>query len=163
MANDLYEKLGRLQWALHRRQAHGWARNGPMADRSRGQGRILATLKRQDGISTKDLAHMLGVQISSLNEVLSKMEKAGYVTREPSEKDRRVMLVKLTQKGIDEQQSEVEGFNDIFTCLSEEEQKAFAEYLDRITEAIKASAKDKGRDPESYFGHHPHHHWAKHP
>ncbi|MCL1983661.1 MAG: MarR family transcriptional regulator [Clostridiales bacterium] len=136
MTSELYEKLTQLQWLLNKQQIRAWAVNGPMADTTRGQGRILAVLKLRDGISTKDLSYLLGLSISSLNELLSKMEKGGYVTREPSAQDKRVMLVKLTEKGRCERQPETSDFNDVFSCLSDEEQNVFSEYLDRIIAAL---------------------------
>ena len=142
MNGELYEKLAQLQWLLHRQQLRSWAENGPMADTSRGQGRILALLKMRDGISTKDLSYLLGVRVSSLNELLSKLEKSGYVTREPSEQDKRVMLVKLTEKGKNEQQPASIDLGDLFSCLSDEEQRAFVEYLDRITATLRDSIGD---------------------
>ena len=36
----------------------------------------------------------------SLGELLSKLEKNGYILRTPSETDRRVMNIKLTDEGI---------------------------------------------------------------
>ena len=142
MTNELYEKLAQLQWLLQKRQIRGWSAGGPMADTTRGQGRILAVLKLRDGISTKDLSYLLGVRISSLNELLAKLEKNGYVTREPSEQDKRVMLVKLTEKGKSETQSESSDYADIFSCLSDDEKKAFGEYLDRIIDAFHAKIGD---------------------
>ena len=150
MANILYEKLTRLQWLLHKKQLRSWDENGPLADTTRGQGRILSLLKLRDGISTKDLSYLLGVRVSSLNELLSKLEKNGYVTREPSDEDKRVMLVKLTDKGRDEQQPEPLGFEDIFSCLSDEEQVVFGENLDRIAIALHA---DVGDDSEEMLRH----------
>jgi DNA-binding MarR family transcriptional regulator len=91
MNNELYEKLTRLQWLLHIQQMDSYRRGGHLADTTRGQGRILAVLKMRDGISTKDLSYLLGLAVSSLNEFLSKLEKGGYITREPSEQDKRVM------------------------------------------------------------------------
>ena len=136
MAHELYEKMTQLQWLLHKQQIRGWAAYGPLADTTRGQGRILAILKLRDGISTKDLSYLLGVRISSLNEQLAKLEKGDYVTREPSEQDKRVMLVKLTEKGRNEQQAEPYDFDDIFSCLTDEEQRVFGEYLNRIIAAL---------------------------
>ena len=144
MTNELYAKLTRLQWLLHRQQMRGWVERGPMADKTRGQGRILAMLKLRDGISTKDLSYLLGVRISSLNELLQKMEKNGYITREQSEQDKRVMLVKLTEKGREEKQPERFDFDDIFSCLSEDEQRVFGEFLDRIIAALEKIAGDDG-------------------
>ena len=148
MNNELYEKLTRLQWLLHRQQMRGWAENGPFADTTRGQGRILALLRMRDGVSTKDLSYLLELHISSLNELLAKLEKAGYITREPSEQDRRVMLVKLTEKGRNEQQPDPVDFGDIFSCLSSDEQIKFGDYLDRI---IKALHESVGDDEEEWF------------
>ena len=146
MKIDLYEKLSQLQWLLHRQQIRSWTLNGPMADTTRGQGRILAMLKIQDGISTKDLSYLLGVRVSSLNELLSKLEKTGYVTRVPSEEDKRVMLVYLTEKGKNEQQPESVDFGDIFSCLSDGEQEKLGEYLDRIIAALHTSVGDDEDD-----------------
>lgn len=143
----LYEKLTRLQWLMHKHQLHTHAESGPMADPTRGQGRILAMLKMQDGISTKDLSYLLGIRISSLNELLAKMEKGGYIRREPSETDKRVMLVKLTEKGKTEQQERFNP-NDIFSCLSEEEQQAFADYLDRVITALEAEVGEEACEDE---------------
>jgi len=136
MSHELYEKLSRLQWLLHKQQIRGYANGGPMMDTTRGQGRILAVLKLRDGISTKDLSYLLGVRVSSLNELLSKLEKSGYVTREPSEQDKRVMLVKLTEKGQNAEGPATVDFDNIFDCLSDDEQQAFGEYLDRIIAAL---------------------------
>ena len=140
MNNELYEKLTKLQWLLHRQHIQGYRQGENLADGTRGQGRILAVLKLQDGISTKDLSYLLGVKVSSLNELLSKLEKSGHVTREPSEQDKRVMLVKLTDKGRS-QQSQAEratDFSDIFDCLTEEEQRAFGAHLDKVIDALGA-------------------------
>jgi DNA-binding MarR family transcriptional regulator len=137
MNNELYEKLTRLQWQLHKQQMRGWASGGPTADATRGQGRILAFLKLRDGVSTKDLSYLLGMAVSSLNEMLSKLEKGGYITRKPSEQDKRIILVKLTDKGKTEEQADTPDIGDMFACLSEEEQKVLGDYLDRINNVLK--------------------------
>jgi len=150
MNNELYEKLTRLQWLLHRKQMHGYHHGGNLADATRGQGRILAVLQMKDGISTKDLSYLLGLAVSSLNEFLSKLEKGGYITREASEQDKRVMLVKLTEKGKAQQQVQPENasdFGDIFDCLTEEEQANFSAYLDKIIDALGAKL---GFDEEEF-------------
>jgi len=146
MDNELYEKLTRLQWLLHRQQIRWRAEIGPMADTTRGQGRILAVLKLRDGISTKDLSYLLGVRVSSLNDLLSKLEKSGHVTREPSEQDKRVMLVWLTDKGRSVEEPETADFGDIFACLSSEEQQSFGERLDRVIAALTEKLGFDGED-----------------
>lgn len=53
---ELYEKLSKLQWLLQRHHLQNHAEHVPMADPTRGQGRVLAMLKMQSEISTKDLS-----------------------------------------------------------------------------------------------------------
>ncbi|MDR1069198.1 MAG: MarR family transcriptional regulator, partial [Gracilibacteraceae bacterium] len=137
MNDELYEKLASLRWLLHKRRLRGWAHRGPLADHTQGQGRILAFLKLRDNISTKELSYLLGIAVSSLNELLAKLEKSGHVTREPSEEDKRVMLVRLTEKGRSEEQPEISDRSDIFACLSEAEQGTLEDYLDRIIAALE--------------------------
>lgn len=139
---ELYEKLRRLQWLLHKQHLKSHAGDGPRADASRGQGRILAFLRMKDGISTKDMSYLLGIRVSSLNELLSKLEKREYITRTPSEADKRVMLVYLTEKGKaqkdqENEKTQQEGSN-VFACLSTEEQANFGIYLDRVITSLEA-------------------------
>lgn len=144
----LFEKLATLQHLLMRgrfaRTPHG---RGPVADPMRGQGRILALLKVKDGISTKDMSSILGVRTSSLNELLSKLERKGFIVREQSPKDKRVMLVKLTDRGrAVEQPAPTNGAASMFDCLAEEEKASFGSYLDRIIARIESEmgAADEG-------------------
>lgn len=141
---ELWEKLSHLQHLLYRRRFHNRSANRPTADATRGQGRILAFLKLKDGIPTKDLSYLLNIRISSLNELLVKMEKNGYIVREPSETDKRVILIRLTEKGRTEEQPEPDVGN-LFNCLSPEEQESFATYLDRMIAALEA--EPWGGDP----------------
>ena len=55
--------------------------------------------------------------------------------RKPSEKDKRVMVVHLTEKGKKIQQPETD-YQEILDCLSLEELQQFGEYLDRIIAAF---------------------------
>ncbi|WP_161555411.1 MarR family transcriptional regulator [Paraeggerthella hongkongensis] len=133
----IYEKLVALQHLLIRRR---FAVEGgsPLADPTRGQGRILALLKVKDGVSTKDMSNVLDIRTSSLNELLGKLEGKGYVSREQSEEDGRVMVVKLTDKGrAVKQPSAKEGPADMFDCLEEFEKELFGSYLDRVVTVLE--------------------------
>lgn len=134
--SDIYEKLSTLQWLMKRHQMFCQAESGPFADTSRGQGRILAMLKIQPEIATKELAYLLGIRQQSLNELLNKLERNGYVERKPSEIDKRVMIVHLTEKGKAVQQPETD-YQSIFDCLLPEELQQFSQYLDRIIESFQ--------------------------
>lgn len=133
---DIYEKLSTLQWLMKRRQMFSQAEAGLFADATRGQGRILAMLKIQPEIATKDLSYLLGIRQQSLNELLNKLEKSGYVERRPSEADKRVMVVHLTEKGKTVQQPPSD-YQEILGCLSRQELQQFGNYLDRIIVAFR--------------------------
>lgn len=116
-----------------------------MGDPRRGQGRVLAILKMQPEISQKDLSYLLDMRPQSLGELLTKLEKNGYITRTPSETDRRVMNIKLTKEGT-EATEEIEkkfSFDELFDCLSEEEQKNLSSNLNRIIETLEAQIGDE--------------------
>ena len=146
--SDLYEKLSTLQWLMKRHQMFCQAESGPFADTSRGQGRILAMLKIQPEIATKELAYLLGIRQQSLNELLNKLEKNGYVERKPSENDKRVMIVHLTEKGKQLQQPETD-YQSIFNCLLPEELQQLSQYLDRIIEAFQVQTENVSEENNS--------------
>lgn len=102
-----------------------------------GQGKILALLKAKDSLSTKEMSYLLGIRTSSLNESLAKLEKNGYITREPSLKDKRIILNKLTAKGQNLQRPHTK-VADIFDCLDNQQQQAFKECLDLLLEKTNA-------------------------
>ncbi len=143
----IYEKLSTLQWLMKRRQMFNQAGSGTFADSTRGQGRILAMLKIQPEIATKDLSYLLGIRQQSLNELLNKLEKNNYVERRPSEKDRRVMVVHLTEKGKEAREPEA-NYQEFLGCLSPEELQQFGEYLDRIIAAFRMGA-DRSADEDA--------------
>ena len=62
------------------------------------QALILFTLPL-DGIPHSDLAHRLGLDASTITRVVVKMQTAGLVERLRSTQDRRVFLVKATDRG----------------------------------------------------------------
>jgi len=132
----LYERFARLNHLRQRQKMAGYAEHGPFGDPSRGQGRVLAILKMQPQIATRDLSYLLGIRQQSLSELLGKLEKGGYVERVPAENDRRVMMVHITDKGRAETLPGREDLG-IFDCLSLEEQQALAGYLDRVIEALE--------------------------
>lgn len=97
--DELFEKYMLIRQLADAVRNKNMAQAGPLGDTTRGRGRVLSLLKQHDGVSTKEMASIMGIRVSSLNEVLGKMEKEGYVERFPSPDDRRVMLVWLTDKG----------------------------------------------------------------
>ena len=136
MYKDIYKKLMTLQWLLRRYQMMNCKEHNIYENRNEGQGRVLALLKIQPEIATKDMAYLLGIKQQSLNELLKKLEKSGYVKRKPSKEDKRVMIVCLTEEGKKVKQKEEE-YKEIFDCLTNEELEQFSSYIDRILSSLE--------------------------
>jgi DNA-binding MarR family transcriptional regulator len=134
LKNTITGQLGQLQALMHRTSFHRFMGGGARSPH-RGQGRVLAMLKIKPEISQKELTYLLGMSKQSLAELLAKLEKNGYITREPSEEDRRVVTIKLTDEGMkaadDIDDSGLE-MDDILGCLNDEELALFSDYLGRI-------------------------------
>lgn len=140
---SLLEKYFKVESLLRRYRHFGRKdrERGRMgADPHRGQGRVLSLLKLQPEISQKDLGYLLDMRNQSLGELLSKLERNGYITREPSEQDRRVMVVRLTDEGraaAEKMEEEQQDFENPFACLSEEECGKLSEILDKVITAME--------------------------
>lgn len=133
---ETYEACMKLQRILARQQFHGFHGHRGFADTSRGQGRVLAILKMKENISQKELSYLLDMSKQSLAELLAKLEKKGFINREPSSEDRRVSNISLTEKGKEaaEFKDESEDKMNFLDCLNEEELEIFLDYLNRIIE-----------------------------
>jgi DNA-binding MarR family transcriptional regulator len=155
---DLIEQFTRIEWLLHRYHQQNHTHFGPMGDPRRGQGRVLAILKLQPEISQKDLSYLLDMRPQSLGELLTKLEKNGYITRTPSETDRRIMNIKLTKEGAETTEQEF-SFDMVFECLSEEEQKNLSGYLSHIIESLETKLgneqQEESIDPHEHHGGNP--------
>lgn len=150
MNDDLYRKF---KYAMHLMKPHRRGGRGPgihpAADPTRGQGRILAALKLQDGIATKDLAFILGMRVASLNELLVKLEAAGLISREQSPEDRRVVLISLTEAGrsIEQMPPEVP---DAFEVLTDEQRSQLDAILDDLIEHLESVSGEPSEDFTSW-------------
>lgn len=128
------EQLRQLQMLTQKSQFKGFM-GAEQRTTYRGQGRVLAILKMKPEISQKELNYLLDMSKQALSELLVKLEKRGFITREPSEEDKRVMMICLTEKGAKAAESSTDPSDEsmeMFDCLSEEELEQFSAYLGRI-------------------------------
>lgn len=142
---DLYEQFSRLEWLVRRYQLKSLREFGPMANPHKGQGRILALLRRSPEISQKELSAILDIRSQSLGELLMKLERSGFITRTPSEEDRRVMVIRLTESGKKAaSESSVQPEEDlIFGCLKEEEQTLLGQFFEKIINDLEVKFSDE--------------------
>ncbi|MCL2756368.1 MAG: MarR family transcriptional regulator [Firmicutes bacterium] len=134
MEKELQNKMALVQYMMQKKRKKEI--KGEF-DPTHGQGRILEALKNYDGISLRDLAYILDLAPSSMSEMLSKLEKKGYVTREIDEQDKRAQVIKLTDKAKSVEQENHHIEEDLFSCLTIDEQKSFGISLDKLVESLK--------------------------
>ncbi len=148
---DLIMQLTRVEWLLHKYHQQNHMNFGPMADPRKGQGRILSILKMKPEISQKELSYLLEMRPQSMGELLTKLEKKGYISRTPSETDRRVLNIKLTKEGEEATAESTEpefSFDQVFECLNDEEQQNLSCYLDRIIMSLETQVEDENSEPD---------------
>lgn len=100
------------------------------------QGRILFALWKEDEIPISELARKTQLDKSTLTSMLDRLEEAGHITRIRPKKDRRTILIKLTEKdkSLHEVYNEVsdEMTGIFYREFSQEEIDEFENYLKRI-------------------------------
>ncbi|WP_438392359.1 MarR family winged helix-turn-helix transcriptional regulator [Caballeronia sp. DA-9] len=95
----LFSRPGFLIRRLH--QIHGWLflQETSEFDITPVQYSLLTTLAEHGETDQNTLAWDIGLERSSVAEVLPRLELRGLLSRRQSEQDRRMKLVKLTRKG----------------------------------------------------------------
>ncbi len=114
-------------------------------DLTLGDYQVLVYLSETDGRSMRmcDLAEMLQLSPSGLTRRLDGLVSAGYVVREPSSDDRRVMLGRLTEAGFEKLRTaapdHVESVRrHIFDHLDDEQVAAMASIFVAIRKGLAA-------------------------
>ncbi|MBO0447834.1 MarR family transcriptional regulator [Enterococcus ureilyticus] len=129
------------RYFMKRRREHG-----PFGNPHRGQGRVLNLLKLKPETTQKELSYLLDMRPQSLGELLVKLEKNGYISREPLESDRRVMVIRLTEAGRAAAENSKQDEETIFDVLSESEQEEFKSIMSKLLEALEAEIPEAERD-----------------
>jgi DNA-binding MarR family transcriptional regulator len=121
-----------------------------LAEINPAQGRIFFALWQGDSISIHELAEKTSLEKSTLTSMLDRLEKNGFIVRVPSTRDRRKIIIKLTEKD--------RKLRDVYTKITKEkielfykgfsskEIDTFESYLMRILENLTSYEKSyKGR------------------
>lgn len=110
----------------------------------------LFTVCRQPGISQEALARCIYVNKSNVTRNLAALEKNGYITRRPSDTDKRVMLVFPTQKAQDALptlRAIMHDWNDLVAAdLTPEEQEQLRSMLARIARRATGYVEENDSD-----------------
>ncbi len=118
-----------------------------------GQRRILSILNEDGPMTQRELTARLNVQPGSASEVISKLEDAGLILREPNHDDRRTADISLNDDGRREAAEAVEQKKrrreEMFACLTDEEK----ETLLSILEKLHSDWEEQYKDADGHHGH----------
>ena len=113
-----------------------------------GQTPYLTALFRQPGISQEEISRQLNVNKSSVTRQLAILEEKGYIRRQSSESDRRLLLVYPTDKALAIKGRLYRCYHDWSSYLTkdftDEEQALLSDLMARI--AQRAEDYVKGGD-----------------
>ncbi len=97
---------------------------------------VLNLLKAKDFLTASELAAEMKVSSSHITGVTDRLIKKGMITRERSVTDRRIVYVKITEKGhsVAEKLASIRRgyFREKFSGLSDEEMERMIDYLNRM-------------------------------
>lgn len=141
---DLFESLTLFEWLLKEKGQCVNKTNCYHLDMTKGQGRILSILSLEDSISTKELARKAGLNVSSVNEILSKLEKKDLVKRYPKPNDKRVIINSLTN--LAKENAPAKPDYNFLNCLNKEQKKNLLEILSILNKELEKDIIDSNEE-----------------
>ncbi|MCR5214148.1 MAG: MarR family transcriptional regulator [Eubacterium sp.] len=107
---------------------------------------LIVEIGRQPGICIKDLAQILKLDKSGVSRSVEELVKKGYILRQPSEKDRRSVVLTLTESG-EERYNKIEAdmyteFKKVFSKIKKSDQDKVLEALRIYNEACRMVEED---------------------
>ncbi len=113
----------------------------------RGQPPMLFALWERDGQTHSELAQGLGIAPATTTKMIQRMEKAGFVQRQPDARDQRVSRVYLTEAGRTVRASLEAAWDQMdaenFSGLSQEERGLLHSYLLRVRANLAQAIQEK--------------------
>jgi DNA-binding MarR family transcriptional regulator len=135
--NRAWEELFRA--TRRRRARHEATDAGPITV---PQYLLLEPLLGGDALAVRDLAEQAGVQPPSATRMLDGLERAGFVTRSPSPRDRRMVDVRLTDEGrrvVRARRKQIDEWRRrLYEALPEADRAEAARLLRRLTDTLEA-------------------------
>jgi DNA-binding MarR family transcriptional regulator len=108
---------------------------------------VMRTLLEGDdrGMTQRELSRAMSSDPNTVASLLERMEKAGYVTRQPHERDRRAHRIRLLPRGRKVYETArtvaVKLQSEVLSALPEEERELFLENLVRVADACREAAE----------------------
>lgn len=134
---------GRVPLLLHRFISQNFKRDG--IELTREQWSVLAVLWKNDGCSQQVIADETSRDKPSVTRLIDNLVKEGYVERRNDEKDRRLNLIFLTEKGKEIEASVLDSVNETIGIatkgLSEEQILFIRDCFQIVYDNIKSIEK----------------------
>jgi len=138
-----YFKLSNLFMQFFRENSRGPFK---FENRHRGQSQILQIIREHGTISQKELVSRLDMRPQSASEMIRKLEKKEYITREKSQTDKRIMNIHLTNRGKIAAQESDDFQPILLDALTHEEKEQFDHILTKLIDEVEPQLKHKPRD-----------------
>jgi DNA-binding MarR family transcriptional regulator len=141
--DEIYAQSTMIQRLMraHMQQSHGKLHIGP------SEGHLLYVIAESQPISLKKLADAIHLTPGAITQLVDSLVEANYVTRTPSEQDRRVSVVTLTPEGTRTiaamRRSKEELFTKIVDGLSDEELHAFVGVQRKMLQYLEENSNSK--------------------
>lgn len=134
--NTLHGSLIRLN-KMHRNMAK---KEFQKVDLTEGKPKLLDYIINNPGCSQREIASCCKIEPATATSILSSMEKEELIYRERNPKDKRILNVYLTQKGIEAQKKVEKVFLQLdemcFEGFSQEEKTYAINILNRLYENL---------------------------
>ena len=122
-------------------------RDANLTELNPAQGRIMFVLWRVDNISIHELSKRTLLSKSTLTSMLDRLEQTGFIKRVPSKKDRREILIQLTEKNKTLQEKYVDVSKNMtkiyYNDFTVEEMNNFENKLQKILDNLIKYDKKK--------------------
>jgi len=96
----------------------------------------LAFLWRNEGINLNELGSLINVDRTTIGEIVSRLEKLGYIRKQEDQKDRRSTIISVSDRGLEIQAEVFEELNRVQMGLdqrlSKEEQDQLVKLLTKF-------------------------------
>ncbi len=120
-----------------------------VGDITQGERRILGYLtSERDGLTAGELSKKLNFSTPRVASVLKSLEKKEFIERVRDSKDKRVVVVHITEIGksfvLEEHDKAMEMLEELLENLGEKDTKELIRILTRIAEITNKSEENKG-------------------
>ncbi len=107
---------------------------------------VMRTLLENDGLTQRELTHLISSDPNTVASLLNRMEKAGLLERETHERDRRANRLRLKPRGRAKYEKAREVAvalqSEVLGVLQKNARETFLAELDKLAEACRAAAAD---------------------